>query len=72
MNTLILRMPDAMARDVAKATDLLKMPSNEAFVFDVFSLALKTVVGRRGRPYKHKPLAVRARANAPRGGKATK
>lgn len=71
MNTLNVKVPDAMAREVAQATDILGMPSNEAFVFHAVSLVLRSVLGaRRGRPYKHQPLPPRKKpAKGRRGGR---
>lgn len=67
MNTISFKVPDAMALDVAKATDILGMAGSDALAFEATRLLLQTVLGsRRGRPYKHKPLSVRA-ANGKRG-----
>lgn len=57
MNTLVIKVPDKMAREIAKATDLVQMPSHEAFAFEAVRLVLRSVLGtRRGRPYKHRPV----------------
>lgn len=72
MNTLVVTMPDAMAKDVAKATDILKLPSNGAFAFQAVNLLLRSVLGsRRGRPYKYDP-ARRTKVAKPRRRKATR
>lgn len=53
MNTITFKVPVEMAREIAKATDILKMPSNDAFAFHATRLMLRSVLGkRRGRPYK--------------------
>jgi hypothetical protein len=64
MNTIVIRMPDAMAREVAEATDILQLPSNEEFAFQAVHLMLRSVLGTRvGRPYKRIPtLPVKPKA----------
>lgn len=60
MFTVTFQVPPAMARDIAKATDILSMPSNNAFAFEATRLLLHSVLGsRRGRPYKQRALNAR-------------
>ena len=55
MNLMAFKMPDAMAKEVAKAADILKMPDNAAFGFHAVNLVLRSVLGtRQGRPFVYK------------------
>lgn len=66
MNTIVFTMPDEMAKDVAKATDILKLSSNHEFGFNAVNLLLRSVLGtRQGRPYKFNALR-RTKAAKPR------
>lgn len=50
MTTLVLKLPPAMARRLAKAADIIGAVSNEAAALDGLGLFLDSVLGRvRGR-----------------------
>ncbi len=61
MTLLILKLPPAMARRVAKAADILKMPTHEDLGLKALGLLLDSVLGGvRGR----RPMSARAKVAA--------
>jgi hypothetical protein len=49
VTTVTLTLPVAMARDLARAADVAGAATNEDFAQEVLRLALRTVVGHRGK-----------------------
>ncbi len=61
MTTLIVKLPPAMARRVAKAADILEMPTHEDLGLEAVRLLLASVLGDvRGR----RPMSARAKVAA--------